>query len=216
MADGNGIYVSGTGAGNLVRYNYIHDCASEHMGEAIRCDDDQHDTVIHGNIITRMGGLATYVAIKGINHVTNNIFAFPLAPPGRGMLSLECAPVNGSRIQRNIFLTDRKGDRIVYQGLNYYNNTATLADCITDNNLYWNTADPNWGGRHIARERKAGSETGSLSRDPLFADARADDFRLKPGSPLRNQGFEPLDAVIIGSRGRRSRKHINGFPGQLR
>ncbi len=70
--DGDAIYVSGTGAGNVVRENFIHDCLAENMGEAIRCDDDQHDTTIERNVILRNGGMGTGIAIKGRNHVLNN------------------------------------------------------------------------------------------------------------------------------------------------
>ena len=46
LSDGNGIYVSGTGRGNIVRYNYLHDNRAHSLPAAIRCDDDQHETLI--------------------------------------------------------------------------------------------------------------------------------------------------------------------------
>ena len=49
LSDGNGIYVSGTGAGNIVRYNYLHDNLAHSLPAAIRCDDDQHETLIYPN-----------------------------------------------------------------------------------------------------------------------------------------------------------------------
>jgi parallel beta-helix repeat protein len=201
MSDGNGIYISGTGTGNLVRNNFIHNCSSKHFAEGIRCDDDQYDTVIAGNVLWRLGGMATYVTLKGRNEVTGNIFAEPLNPPRRGMLSLEFIKgqkVDGTRIERNIFYSTRKGDNVVYQGRSYYGTTILLKDAETDRNLYWNTADPEWGKRHLEAEQTQGSEKNSISADPLFTDPAKGDFSLKPGSPALKLGFQAIDMSKIG------------------
>ena len=101
--DGDAIYVSGTGGGNRIRENFIHDCLSENMCEGIRCDDDQHETLIERNVILRNGGMGTGIAIKGVNDVLNN---FIVDSTGffqpRGLIALEGLPVAGSMIQRNI------------------------------------------------------------------------------------------------------------------
>lgn len=109
MTDGNGIYIPGTGGGNLVGENFVHDCPSRNFAEGIRCDDDQHETIIERNIIWRLGGLATCVTLKGMNHVRNNIFAAdPLfvdpakgnfdPKPGSPALKLGFKPIDMSRI----------------------------------------------------------------------------------------------------------------------
>ncbi len=201
MTDGNGIYISGTGGGNLVRENVVHDCPSRNFAEGIRCDDDQHETIIERNIVWRLGGLATCVTLKGMNHVRNNIFAAPLSPPRRGMLSLELprnTSLAGAEIKRNIFYATRKNDRICFQGKNYYGNASWLRDAAADRNVYHNTADPQWGKRHLDAERKHGSEMHSISADPLFADPAEGNFDLKPGSPALKLGFEPIDMSRIG------------------
>jgi hypothetical protein len=201
MTDGNAIYISGAGRKNIVRENYIHTCPSRHFAEGIRCDDDQFETVIDRNILWRLGGLATYICIKGRNHVTHNILAEPLNPPTRGMLSLEPPkgdPIDGSVIQRNLFYTTRKDDRIVFQGTNYYGRHALLSECDADRNLYFNTADPDWGRAHIADGHSRGSEMNSLVADPLFEDPENGDFRIKPGSPALTIGFEPMDSSTAG------------------
>ena len=46
MNDGNGVYISGTGKGNIIRGNYVHDTPQEAGGEALRCDGDQNDVLI--------------------------------------------------------------------------------------------------------------------------------------------------------------------------
>jgi len=201
MTDGNGIYVSGTGTGNLVSENFVHDCASKHFAEGIRCDDEQHETIIERNVLWRLGGIATFVTVKGMNHVRNNIFAEPLSPPRRGMLSLELlrnASLKGSELQRNIFYSTQKGYKICFQGRNYYGQECYLRDAVADYNIYHNTADPEWGKKHLDAEHKHGSEMHSRAADPLFVDPAKGDFRLKPGSPALELGFEPIDMSKIG------------------
>ncbi|MCY2930866.1 MAG: right-handed parallel beta-helix repeat-containing protein [Planctomycetota bacterium] len=198
IEDGDGIYVSGAGRGNVIRRNYIHHCTSIHMAEGIRCDDDQHDTVVDSNILFRIGGLATCIAIKGVTQVTNNIMACPTATPYCGLLSLEHVPIDGSVIQRNIFLTTRKDCRAVRQGKTIYNTLAWLKDTRADSNLYFNTADPEWGPAHLTAERAHGIEGASLAADPEFLDVEQGDFRLKPTSPALKLGFVPIDMSRIG------------------
>ena len=196
LTDGNGIYISGTGGGNVIRENFVHDCPSRQFGEGIRCDDDQNETLIDRNIIWRLGGLATFIAIKGRNDITGNILACPLNPPRRGMLSLEPTSqggTDGSIIQRNIFYSDRAGDTISHQ-----NPHGPLARCNSDHNLYFNTADPDWGKRHLAVAQELGSESGSVSANPLFVNAAEGDFRFEVGSPARALGFAPINRDLIG------------------
>jgi hypothetical protein len=201
MSDGNGIYISGAGKDNVVRENFIHSCTSKHFAEGIRCDDDQYETTIERNILWKLGGLATYVTIKGRNHVINNIFAMPQRPPRRGMLSLEFIKgqkIDGTRIEKNIFYSTRKGDKIVFQGQNYYGTTILLRDAEADSNIYWNTADPEWGRRHLNAEQKHGSEPNSIVADPLFKDPKKGDFSFAPDSPALKLGFKPIDMTLIG------------------
>jgi parallel beta-helix repeat protein len=201
MDDGNGIYVSGAGGGNVVRENFVHDCPSKHFREGIRCDDDQFETTIERNVLWRLGGRATYVVIKGRNDVIGNIFAEPLRSPQRGMLSLEFpkgASIDGARIQQNIFYSTQKNVGIVFQSKSYYGTTIYLRDAEADRNLYWNTADPNWGKRHLNAEQKSGSEPNSISADPLFADPANGDFSLPENSPARTLGITSIDMSLIG------------------
>ncbi|NOX98265.1 MAG: right-handed parallel beta-helix repeat-containing protein, partial [Verrucomicrobia bacterium] len=70
MGDGNAIYVSGTGKGNHVHHNFIHDVTSPNMNAAIRCDDDQHAVLIEKNVIARCCGEG--IISKGKNDIINN------------------------------------------------------------------------------------------------------------------------------------------------
>lgn len=202
MGDGNGIYISGTGGGNMVRGNVIHDCPSPSFAEGIRCDDDQHDTIIEGNLLYRLGGLATGITIKGVNTIRNNIVASPLInKTHRGMISLEVGPLLGATIERNIIYTETAEQCFYAQkrlGCHGEGPEPLLRDAHTDNNLYHCTTDAQHAVTHITQEQAVGVEKASLAADPLFVNAAACDFRLQPNSPAFRLGFQPIDPDKAG------------------
>ncbi len=56
LGDGNGVYISGCGGGNIVRLNYIHDIFGPGANAVIRTDDLQYETLIEQNLVSRCGG----------------------------------------------------------------------------------------------------------------------------------------------------------------
>ncbi len=199
--DGDAIYVSGTGGGNVVRENFIHDCMSENMCEAIRCDDDQNETLIERNIILRTGGMGTGIAIKGVNDVLNNfiIDAVSTFLP-RGIISLEGVPVEGSKIQRNIVSLSKTGINPFYAKNVIAPPDPKIGDTRTDFNLYWNSADGKWADAHLSKARAEGVEKNSLTGDPMFVDPQKGDCRFRPGSPAAKLGIQPVDLRRVGLR----------------
>ena len=199
--DGDAIYISGTGGGNRVRENFVHDCLSENMCEGIRCDDDQHETIIERNVVLRNGGMGVGIAIKGINHVTNN-FIVDSTPffQHRGMISLEAVPVEGSIIQQNILVATKPGLRPFYLKNLTGPPDPRLGETKMDFNLYWNTTDPKWADAHLAAGRLEGVEQNSGLGEPLFRDPEKGDFRFKAGSPALKLGIEPVDLRKVGLR----------------
>ena len=200
--DGDAIYVSGTGGGNRIRENFIHDCLSENMGEAIRCDDDQHDTIIERNAILRTGGMGTGIAIKGRNHVRNN---FIVDPTGfflpRGLISLEGVPLEGAEITRNILVaTQPKLKPFYLKNVLGVPPDPKFSETRTDQNLHWHPTDPAWAEAHFAAARAEGQEGNSQFADPRFIDPDAGDFRFGDGSPAPDLGIEPLDLRQVGLR----------------
>lgn len=201
LGDGNGIYISGAGDGNIVRHNCVHDSPSDLMYEAIRCDDDQHGTSIHGNLIYGLGGAAIGIANKGINDITGNIVACPLSPKTlRAMITLEQGPLYGVRVQNNIIYATNKAHALVYQGPRLHGEgpIGRLRDCETDNNVYWCEDDPARCAQHLKNERQYGIEAHSRAADPLFVDAKGGNFHLKPDSPALEMGFTAIDIDSIG------------------
>lgn len=197
MNDGNGIYISGAGRGNVMRGNYVHDTPQEAGGEALRCDNDQNDVLIENNVVFRFHTYGTGICSKGANHIINNIVACPPSKVHRGMLSLEpnykpnmpsrlCA---GSVIQHNIFYATQSNQPFVFmQGM-----ANTIDNIITDGNIFFNSSDPNAADAYFSMARKHGNELHSVSSDPLFKDPEKGDFRLAPNSPARNLGFRPFE-----------------------
>jgi hypothetical protein len=199
MSDGNAIYISGAGAGNTVRGNFLHDIPSNNLTEVVRCDDDQHRTLIEGNVLFKFGGYATGVASKGINGIIGNLIVRPLRRTKRGLISLELGPVAGSRIRDNIIIATHRTDQPVFQKRSYGDGPIPrLADCDADHNLYWNVVDPDWARQHLTRERSRGVEHNSHAVDPCFVNIEEGDFRLRADSPLPELGFVVPDIIAAG------------------
>ena len=202
MGDGDGIYVSGAGGGNVVRFNVVGPCPSRTFSEGIRCDDDQHHTIIHGNLIVSLGGRATGVTLKGINRVTNNIFALPQTTPLRGHLSLETGPLNGSVIKHNIFLTSAADQAFVSEmRIHGQGRKARLRDTDSDENIYYCTTDAQAGRAWLDEARSFGVDVRSRCCDPGFIDAANGDFNLKEGAAALEVGFQPLPLDRMFGRG---------------
>ena len=121
MGDGNAIYVSGTGKNNRVLNNFVHDIPAQNINASIRCDDDQHETTIENNVITRVCGEG--VIWKGNNTIRNNILydirdTTPDSKPcvhQRGYLVLSATPVDGSIVQRNILVSRVAGQALLFE-----------------------------------------------------------------------------------------------------
>ena len=193
MGDGNGIYVSGAGGGNIVRYNVVGPCPSPTMAEGIRCDDDQHHTIVHGNLIFGQHGHATGITLKGVNRVTNNILALPLKGTTRGMLSLETGPLNGAVIHHNIILTSALDQKFVSEiRIHGTGRKARLCDTDSDHNIYYCTADSEIGTKWVEHLQSLGVDRHSLSCDPGFVDAKNGSFNLKDDAAALKTGFQPL------------------------
>ncbi len=206
LGDGNGIYIRGSGSGNVIRRNYIHDLvAPTPMQAAIRTDGGQRDTLITENLIYRC--VAQGIILKLNNRCDNNIVADVIAPPRGYCLSLREGPMTGATIQRNILYSsnerctfidelppgkgrkteDRRGRQL-----------ARSTDAHTDYNIYFCAGDPELGRRMLLGQQRGGVDAHSMAVDPRFADPENGDFRLKPDSPALRMGFVPIDVSEIG------------------
>ncbi len=202
MRDGNGIYVSGAGGGNVIRRNLVHDCPSQYFSEGIRCDDDQHETLIDGNMVFNLGGVkSTGIVLKGVNTVTNNIVAASLLAEEKAMVHLAVGPLQGTVIRNNIFYATHPDHLFFKEGrVHGEGPKGLLQDCDVDGNLYWNAADPEKAEDHLRESQRQGIEQESKVADPLFVAPGRNDYRLRPESPAHELGVRPVDPVEAGVR----------------
>ncbi|WP_158973957.1 right-handed parallel beta-helix repeat-containing protein [Cellulophaga sp. L1A9] len=200
LSDGNCIYVSGAGTGNIVRYNYLHDNLEHSMPAPIRCDDDQHETLIYGNVLSNNYAFSAGIASKGVNDIINNVIVAPRVPPRFGYISFEWVPVTGSKVFHNIIVSHPDGGN-AYAERPRKDQTTNLPDLLQtemDSNLYFNPTNPNWMAEHFDRMRAAGKEKSSLFAEPMFIDVAGGNFGFKEGSPSIKLGIEPLDVSKMG------------------
>jgi hypothetical protein len=192
MNDGNGIYISGAGKGNVVRGNFIHDTPQQGGGGALRCDDDQNDVLLENNIIFHFNLLGIGLWSKGCNHFINNIVACPPDRVRLGMLTFEirdksklCA---GSVLRHNIYYATKENQPFIsLPGMD-----NMIESINTDENLYYNSSDPKAADGYFQIARKYGNEAKSIQADPLFKDPENGDFTLMPDSPAISMGFIPF------------------------
>ncbi len=213
MADGNAIYVSGTGTGNRIYHNFIHDIVGPNMNGTIRIDDDQHEVKIDHNIIARCAGEG--FLWKGRCEITNNII-YDLrvkAADGtktehqRGFMVLGGAPVTGSVVKRNVFVSNNPRYPILFERPAPWIKHGTrkmppvvLSDADSDHNVYWNSINPNWADDFLTTQRSRGIEKHSVFLDPEFTDPSNNDFTIQQGSLIEQTGFERLDLSAAGPR----------------
>lgn len=203
LGDGNCIYISGTGKGNKIRNNYLHNNVSPSINANIRCDDDQNLTIIENNIIANSCGEG--FIIKGKNTIRNNIIYNLMAetPNGiaswhqRGYLVLSAGNITGSVVQNNVFVSKIPGQNILYEsckdGL-----CSNFQGSDVNNNVFFNPNDPHWATAYLDKQRRIGNEKNGIFADPLFMDADSGNFTLKPGSPALERGFENINMEEIG------------------
>jgi len=215
LGDGNGIYIRGAGAGNVIRRNYVHHLVSPmKMQAAIRTDGGQTDTLIAENLIYKCTSQG--ILLKLNNRCENNIVADIIAPPRGYYLAVREGPLTGATIKRNIFYAssatctfideppaargrtaeDRRG-----RGL------ARSRDADTDYNIYYCVADRTLGEAMLEKQQRDGVDVHSLAVDPLFVDPENGDFRFKPGSPAIEMGITPIDVSKIGVLPTKEQEH---------
>ena len=200
LSDGNCIYVSGAGTGNIIRYNYLHDNLEHSMPAPIRCDDDQHETLIYGNVIYNNFSFSAGIASKGVNDIINNVIAKPLVVPKSGYLSFEWVPVTGSKVHHNIIISHPDGGIANNERprIGQTKNLPNIEETEMDYNLYYHPTDAHWMDAHFARMRKLGLEQNSIFADPMFIDPENGNFGFKEGSPAIALGIEALDVSQMG------------------
>ncbi len=185
LHDGNCIYLSGNGDGNIVRYNVTY---NHPEGAMIRTDDDSHGSKVCGNLL--FGTLGNQgIAIKGLNTTTGNIFVNCQLLTGGAGNTVD----PNAELSRNVFYhTSTNFNNGFHYGLK--NVKGGL-----DYNLYYHEEGK---GDSLLALQKRGSNTKlidehSIVADPMFIDHLHGNFGFKAGSPAIELGIDPLPKDIV-------------------
>ncbi|HOW68596.1 MAG TPA: right-handed parallel beta-helix repeat-containing protein [Candidatus Paceibacterota bacterium] len=191
LSDMAGIYTLGLHSGTVIRNNLWHDTAGlRYGGWGIYFDEGTTGILAENNLVYRTthGGFHQHYGKN--NTVRNNIF-----------VDAEKHQIQRSRAESHLSFTFE-------QNIVFWNRGKLLDGQFQDKqflmrrNLYWHSEgqDIRFGQDSLADWQKKGHEEGSLVADPLFANPAAGDFRLKPGSPAAQIGFQPFDLGNVGPR----------------
>jgi hypothetical protein len=160
-------------------------------------DNSGMENTIFGNIVVGsvLGGVGLPVGAPRNNRVDNNI----LAGHSGNQLDLRLAGAN-NRFSRNILSYADPQARLFAVGPDA---KTAIAEC--DENLYHLASgdEPRIRGSGSLQEWRAlGFDQHSVVADPLFVDAAAGDYRLRPESPAFALGFKAIPVDEIGPRPR--------------
>ncbi len=205
LGDGNGIYIRGSGEGNVIRRNYIHHLLGKtSMQSAIRTDGGQMDTLIAQNLIYKC--VSQGITLELNNRAENNIIADLVEAQRSGKripvayLKLREGPMTDAVIKRNILYHSDRNALFYNEVQNKRFPAAEAKDADTDYNLYFCAGNPELSQSLLERMQRDEVDAHSLAADPLFVDPANGDFRLKPESPALKLGFVPIDLSQIGLR----------------
>lgn len=217
MYDGNGIYLSDTGSGNIIHRNYIHHFMGNGMQQGIRTDASVADTQITENVIYNCNGGGINTKHYG-NHVFNNILIkindqvptyVDVSERKRvfvgyislwGVLRKEERPDNTNLMVKRNILYKTKHDQPFYRTATV-NGVVTeyrLELCDIDYNIYYDRNAPDKGESSLKHYQSRGADANGMVADPLFEDIENGDFRLKKDSPAHALGIKSVDVSTIG------------------
>jgi hypothetical protein len=198
LADGNAVYLAGTGDKNLVRRNYIHDIIGLNHRGMVRADDFADRTIFRENVFfnaTKIG-----VGLKHNNTFENNIvynIHEDVLPDGSIIepityLAFRRGPSSETVIKKNIFYGMDEVD--FYEE---WTERVSLDEITADYNVFYTMNNEDFAVEYIKGLHKRGLEENSFVADPLFVDPENGDFSLKPDSPALKLGFVPIDIKEI-------------------
>lgn len=191
LSDMGGIYTLGSGAGNSIHHNLIHDVHSfDYGGWGIYFDEGTSGMLAENNIVYRTKSAGFHQHYGRDNIVRNNIFAF--GKEAQLMRTREEGHLSFT-VERNIVLW--KDAPLL--GLKWGNKFKL------DSNIYWRTDGKPVTFKDMPYDewRKKGQDINSIIADPLFKDPEKGDFTLSDRSPAFKLGFTPIDLCSAGRTG---------------
>lgn len=190
LSDMGAVYTLGESPGTRISHNVIHDVLSyDYGGWGLYTDEGSTGVEMTNNLVYRCksGGFHQHYGKE--NKIENNIFAFG------HYYQLQYTKVESHvsfHFRHNIILQDRG---------------VTLAGpwdkgrLDMDYNLYWHLSGILRFGKYTFEEWKKQKEPHAVVADPLFKDARNDDFHFVSKKNIRKIGFKPFDYTQAGVYG---------------
>ncbi|MCX7044803.1 MAG: right-handed parallel beta-helix repeat-containing protein [Candidatus Sumerlaeota bacterium] len=192
LSDMGGIYTLGPSEGTVVANNVFHDINSySYGGWGLYTDEGSTGIRFENNLIydTKSGAFHQHYGKENV--VRNNIFAFA-----------KLQQIEMTRSEPHLSFTFEKN--IVY----WSGETPLLkgawdkAQYTTRDNFYYAASGKaNFLGKSLEAWQALGRELGTVFADPMFVNAEARDFHLRPESPAIKAGFKPFDPSEAGVYG---------------
>ncbi len=177
LHDGNAIYLSAHGNGNIIRKNVTY---NHPEGALIRTDDDSHNVTVTENIcIGSKEPMAQGLCLKGFNFFENNLLFNSMLLTGSAG---NTADIRSSYKKNIVYFS--KIDSVFHQRLNMFSENL-------NKNIYYN---PNikLAENFILEEQKGKRDTESIAADPLFVNMSEGNFSFKKKSPAIKLGINAI------------------------
>jgi hypothetical protein len=201
LNDGGAIYTLGTSPGSVIRGNLFHDVwPFNAIGWGVYLDATTNGYLVENNLVFNIlsGGLMKHNGGHE-NVIRNNVFAFSAE-----QMLWPCWDPKPNTFERNI-LYFTQGELFIPMAEGRLKARLKAKEPLGawDKNVYWNPNQPDFPFfRHkFAAWQAMGLDKESVVADPLFVNPEAYDFRLKPGSPALELGFQPIDTSGVGLYG---------------
>ncbi len=191
LSDMGGIYTLGMQRGTVIRNNLIHDVSSfTYGGWGIYPDEGSSEMLIENNVVYRCKSAGFHQHYGRENVVRNNIFAFNRESQ---VMRTRAEPHLSFTFERNIVYFDSG----VLLGSNWTGDQFKL-----NRNVYFDVrgGEMHFAGKTLKEWQQQGQDTESIVADPGFINAGNFNFALRPGSPARKLGFQPIDLSTVGPR----------------
>lgn len=202
LSDMGAVYTLGAQPGTAIRGCNIHDIsAASYGGWGMYNDEGSTGIVWENNLVHHTKDAGYHMHYGRGDIVRNNIIAYCGEEHVRRSRPEE---LFAFAFERNIVLLG-DGELFAHVNKNWHDGRVDLHD-----NVYWKPGGSigSFAGKTWAEWQAMGQDTNSQVADPLFADAAAGGWHLKPESPALKLGFVPFDWTKAGVTGDESWRRL--------